>query len=436
MITQQQKDLCQDALNYALLKGCQQVRIVLSTGIESSIEIRNNQIDKLMQSKGNGMAIYFYINQRFGSASTNHFDIQEIKRSIDRGVESTLLLTKDVFRQLPDPELYYQNDGEDLEICDVNYAKVTTQSKIDLAQKIYHELDNKDERILSSSVSLEDYASSSYMLSSNGFEGQRNATQYNLSASLSLLDGDSRPSAYDYDAVINWDELKQEGIALKAYENVLGKLNQDKIPQGCYTLITDYKIASHLLRPLIKAIQGSAIQQEQSFLLHKIGEQITAPLLKLTDTPRLKHHFGASLFDNNGCKTRDLPIIENGILQNYYISPYYSRKMDREFTASSPSIISCNLGALSQEKIIEKTTKGVFITAFNGGNCNPTTGDFSYGIEGFLIENGQKTQAMSGMVMTGNMLQLWTQLVELGNTPNKNSSWLIPTLVFKDIDLA
>ena len=39
--------------------------------------------------------------------------------------------------------------------------------------------------------------------------------------------------------------------------------------------------------------------------------------------------------------------------------------------------------------MMESMKKGVFITGFIGGNCNGSTGDFSYGIEGFLVENGK-----------------------------------------------
>ena len=76
------------------------------------------------------------------------------------------------------------------------------------------------------------------------------------------------------------------------------------------------------------------------------------------------------------------------------------------------------------------------VTGFNGGNCNSTTGDFSYGIEGFLIENGKTTQPISEMNVTGNMITLWNNLEEAGNDIRKSSSWRIPSLLFNDIDFS
>ena len=76
------------------------------------------------------------------------------------------------------------------------------------------------------------------------------------------------------------------------------------------------------------------------------------------------------------------------------------------------------------------------MTGFNGGNCNSSTGDFSYGIEGFLIERGQLTRPVAEMNVTGNMLTLWSHLAETGNDPRLSSSWRVPSLLFDDVDFS
>ena len=82
-------------------------------------------------------------------------------------------------------------------------------------------------------------------------------------------------------------------------------------------------------------------------------------------------------------------------------------------------------------EIISTIERGILVTGFNGGNTNGATGDFSYGIEGFLIENGKEIKPVSEMNITGNMKSFWMNLVETGNDAYENSSWRIPTLVFK-----
>ena len=62
-----------------------------------------------------------------------------------------------------------------------------------------------------------------------------------------------------------------------------------------------------------------------------------------------------------------------------------------------------------------------------------STGDFSYGIEGFLIEHGQLTQPVNEMVVTGNMIDLWQHLAAVGNDARMESNWRIPTLTFEGV---
>ena len=86
--------------------------------------------------------------------------------------------------------------------------------------------------------------------------------------------------------------------------------------------------------------------------------------------------------------------------------------------------------------LISDVAHGILVTGFNGGNSNSSTGDFSYGIEGFLIEKGKLTLPLSEMNVTGNMITLWNSLAETGNDPRLNSSWRIPSLVFEGVDFS
>jgi PmbA protein len=93
-------------------------------------------------------------------------------------------------------------------------------------------------------------------------------------------------------------------------------------------------------------------------------------------------------------------------------------------------------GSKDLDGLVASVDKGIFVTGFNGGNCNGTTGDFSYGIEGFLIEKGRLAQPVNEMNVTGNMITLWNNLVEIGNDTRIDSSWRIPSLLFDNVDFS
>lgn len=105
-------------------------------------------------------------------------------------------------------------------------------------------------------------------------------------------------------------------------------------------------------------------------------------------------------------------------------------------TISSPSLLFVKAGKGNSATFAGLIKNGIFVTGFNGGNCNTATGDFSYGIEGFKVENGQITYPVNEMVMTGNMLDLWDRLLAAGDDALKTMSWQIPTLLFDNIEFA
>ena len=77
---------------------------------------------------------------------------------------------------------------------------------------------------------------------------------------------------------------------------------------------------------------------------------------------------------------------------------------------------------------------GILVTGFNGGNSNPSTGDFSYGIEGFLFEDGRIVKPVSGMLVTGNFLSLWNNFIASADDSRPYMSKLIPTLAFCNVE--
>lgn len=88
---------------------------------------------------------------------------------------------------------------------------------------------------------------------------------------------------------------------------------------------------------------------------------------------------------------------------------------------------------IAQRDILELCGSGILVTDFNGGNCNSATGDFSYGVSGFLFENGKITSPIDSMLITGNMTDLWSSLLAAGSDPVPGMSRQVPTLAFRDV---
>ena len=260
---------------------------------------------------------------------------------------------------------------------------------------------------------------------------------FSLVASVSIKgEGDARPESYWFDSSLYYDKLIKEGLGTKALERVMRKLGQKKVASGKYQMVVDNMNSSRLLSPVIDALYGSSIQQKNSFLLDKIDQKVLGDKLTVIDEPHMVGTSGARYFDGEGVATKRMPVFENGILKTYYIDTYSANKMNMRQTIASPSILTMQMGNKDTDGLIASVDRGILVTGFNGGNSNSTTGDFSYGVEGFLIEKGKLTQPISEMNATGNMISLWSNLAEVGNDPRTFSSWRVPSLIFDGVDFS
>jgi PmbA protein len=437
MIPNKNKQLAQWSMDFALKNGCQAARVNLYSGSNTSFSLRDGKMDELQQASQNGLSLSLFVDGRYGNFSTNRLDKKELESFIKNGIDSTRYLAKDEARVLPDPSRYYKGGMPDLQQLDPAFDAIQPDEKVALAKAAGDEALGKDSRIISVESGYSDGTSFSYRLASNGFEGESQHSWFSLSASVSIKgEGEARPSDYWYDSAIFYDKLVKQGIGQTALERVLRKLGQKKIASGKYTMVVDPENAGRLVSPLMNAIDGSALQQKNSFLLDKLNEKVGSDKLVLTDEPHLIRSSGARYFDGEGVATRRRSVFDKGVLKTYYIDTYYAKKMEVEPTVSGASLLVLQPGSKTLEELIAGVDKGILITGFNGGNSNSSTGDFSFGIEGFLIEKGKLSTPVSEMNVTGNMITLWQSLVEVGNDPRLSSSRRIPSLVFDAVDFS
>jgi PmbA protein len=436
MTKEEKYSLAKWAINHALENGAQQASVSISNSQSSSVEVREEKIDKLEQAIQSSLSIQLFVDKKYSAHSTNRMKKEDLARFIEEAIEGTKFLSEDEFRALPEPELYYKGGGKALQTLDANFSKIDPQEKIDLAFSAEKEILGKDERIISISASYYDGLNERVMVTSNGFEGDTSSSHYGLYATVSVKGGDARPESSWSESAIFFDKLEKNNIGEKALKRAVDKIGQEKLPSGKMPMIVENKQIGRIFGPLISALNGSAIQQKNSFLIDKLDEKIASEKLTITDDPFIVSGRGSRLFDGEGLATKKRAVFEKGVLKTYYIDTYYGKKLESEPTSGGTTNLVFETGNKDLKGLVASLDKGILVTGFNGGNSNGTTGDFSYGIEGFLIEDGKLSQPVSEMNITGNMKDLWSNIGEIGNDVNKSSSWLTPSILFEGVDFS
>jgi PmbA protein len=423
-------------IQHALKSGAEQVSVNINENRSNIIEIRDQKIDSLKESNKNALSISLYVDKKYSSHTTNRMNKEELFRFVDGAIAATRFLAEDEFRSLPDPELYYKGGGSDLNTFDPKLDSVDAKTKIDIANQALNEVYKKDDRIISVTSNYTDSISNGVMMTSNGFKGETGNTLVSLYVFVSLKSATGRPNDYWMDRAIFFDKLKTTDIGKKALERTINKIDPKKIISGKYNIIVENLVAPNLLSPVLGALQGSSIYQKQSFLTGKENKPVASPLLTAYDDPSTLSGFGSRLFDDEGLAAVRRPIIEGGVLKSYYIDNYYGRKLGMKPTSGSNSNVVFNTGTRGMKEMIGSMDKGVLITGFIGGNCNGSTGDFSYGIEGYFIRDGKIIHPVNEMNITGNMNQFLFNLAEMGNDTREDSTVKTPSMLFKNIDLS
>ena len=229
----------------------------------------------------------------------------------------------------------------------------------------------------------------------------------------------------------------------QALERAVGQIGAEPAASGRYTAVIEAEMASKLVSPVLRALGGYAIQQHNSFLMDSLGKQVFPEGLTILDVPRIPGQTCSKYFDSEGVATRECPIIEKGRVCRYFINTYMAGKMAMAPTVESSTKVkmmpwpqSGPEQARDRAALLRRCRSGILVTDFNGGNCNPATGDFSYGIEGFLFEDGVTVRPVDGMLITGNMKTLWQQFFAAADDARLCLSKLIPTLAFNSVDFS
>ena len=438
MNNKEKMELAEWAMEYSLKSGANESIVDISNSRNIEIEYRDKKLDKLQESTQNSLNLQIYANQRYSSHSTSDLRKEELKKFIEEAVASTKYLTEDKFRSLPDPKYYPSRTDLDLKLKDTSYENIDPTSRVTLASDIEKEAMEISDLIISSTAGYYDTYEESIKLHSNGFKGESAGTFFSAGAQVTVNDKEGgRPEDWFYATTRFRNELPSpQVLGSEAAKRALRKIGQKKIESGEYQMLVENRASGRLLSVFSRAMTARAIQQKSSFLDGMIDKKIASEKLTVIDDPSLQKGLGSRLFDNEGIAAEKRVMIEKGVLKNYFIDNYYGKKLGWNPTTAGPSNVVFEYGTKTFDELLKEIKKGIIINGFIGGNSNNTTGDFSFGIVGLYVENGQIVKPVNEMNISGNAKDVWNQLVEMGNDPYQYSSNLAPSMLFEKIQFS
>jgi PmbA protein len=433
-------DVARQAVDLARQKGASEVAANSGRNREVQVQWRDGRLEKISEATTRSLSLQLYVDGRYSAVSTSDLRPEALERFISDSISMTRVLSRDEHRRLPEPELYEGRAQLDLEIEDPRQASLTADERQRFVQEVEVAARAVDSKgvILSVTTAFKDTLRETYRVSSNGFEGGMRGTQFIASAEVSARDSDGRrPDESDHAVARFFEDLTDAAtLGRHAGEFALGRLGATKGSSAVLPMAVDNRAAGRLVSMLLGPMSGAAIQQKRSFLDGKLGQRVGSERLVLSDDPHLRRGLGSRLFDGEGISVRPMPLFEQGVLRAYFIDSYYGRKLKARPTMDGASNLSWKLGDKAQAALLAELKEGILVTRFLGGNSNAATGDFSLGIQGFRVRGGKLAEPIGEMNISGNLLDLWSRLVAVGNDPYPHSTFRTPTLVFEGVQFA
>lgn len=437
MIDPKDIELVRESLDMARQAGAEKARATLCRSEEDLVATLNGEVDRVTHCVDSSLSFALFADGRFGSFSTNKLDPASLRDFLESSVKTVRTISKDECRDLPDPRRCCSKaiTGDELGLTDCRRESMTPEERIRMAldASVYRD------GILSEEGEYSDSVYKTVVMDTDGVLCLHSETSFDYGVEITIEEDGEKYSGYWWDSASHLDALDARSCGEKALARSRAQVGSDAVPGGRYNMVVDSEVASKMVSPVLRALNAFSIQQNNSFLVDSLGKRPFPEGLTIMDLPHIKGQTCSKLFDSEGVATAETPIIRSGEVCEYFVNTYMSRKLGIAPTveeATRPKVLPWPESGLGRSEILKICGNGILVTDFNGGNSNPVTGDFSYGIEGFLFENGKVSRPVSGMLVTGNFLSLWKKLIAAGDDARNCMSKLIPTLAFADVDFS
>lgn len=409
------RDIAQDLLDHARAGGATAAEVDVSEGFGQSVTVRRGEVETIEYNRDKGIGVTIYVGQRKGYASSSDFSRDALRASVDAALSIARFTAEDDCAGLPDKSLL-ATEFRDLDLY--HPWELPVEQAIEIARRCEDAAFATSPDIRNSeggSVS----AQQSQFISANslGFMAGYSSSRQYITCSVIAGEGDAMQREDWYASQRSAADLPSpEAIGRYAAERALARLGARRVKTTRVPVLFEAPLAIGLIGHFVQAASGGSLYRKSSFLLDSLGKQIFSPLISIAERPHLPRAMGSGMFDDDGVATRDREIVQDGVLNGYFLSTYSARKLGMQTTGNAGG--SHNLivrpGTRSLVDMIGSIKRGLLVTELLGHGVNYVTGDYSRGAAGYWIENGQIAWPVQEITIAGNLRDMYMGIKEVG----------------------
>ena len=405
-----------DVLRHASEQGASACETDVSESFGQSVTVRRGEVETIEYNRDKGIGVTTYLGQRRGHASTSDFSKQALRATVEAALSIARFTAPDPCAGLPDEQRLAKRTM-DLELY--HPWDLSVEAAIAIAQRCEQAAFAVSPMVKNSegaSVSVQQ----SQFVSANslGFMGGFPTSRHYLSCSVIAGEGENMQRD-------DWYTTHRDPALLAAPEVIgdyaarraLSRLGARKLKTRSVPVLFEATLASGLIGSFVHAASGGALYRKSSFLLDRLGQRIFPVHVQISERPHLPGALASSPFDDDGVATFDREVVQDGVLEGYFLSTYSARKLGMQTTGNAGGChnLIVKPGMLDFQGLLREMGRGLLITELLGQGVNYVTGDYSRGAAGYWVEGGKICYPVQEITIAGNLKDMFQGIVAIGN---------------------
>ncbi len=425
------------ALEEAKQRGVDQAEVAVSSDTGLSATARLGDVENLEYTNDRGLGITVFKDKRKGSASTTDIRPESIREAVQKACTFADCTAQDPDSGLADADLMCENPAD----LDLDYPwTIEAADAVDMAiacedagLKFDKRIDNSEGATVSTNRGTRAYGNT------HGFIGSFSKSSHSISCVvLGSQDGEMQRDYY-YSAARDAADLEDaKFIGETAAKRTVGRLGARKIKTTKAPVLFTPELARGFIGHAIGAVAGGAQYRRATFLLDAAGEQIFPEFVRIEERPHIPKALASAAYDAEGVATYDRDIVSDGVLQGYVLSSYSARRLGLQTTANAggtQNLIVPGTGG-DLESLVAEMGTGLIVEELIGHGLNAVTGDYSRGVVGQWVENGEIQHPVHEVTIAGNLRDLYQRIAAIGTDQDMRGGIRCGSLLVSEMTIA
>ena len=421
----------EQAVERARTAGASYSDVRVETVEENRLSILDGELRGLVSGTETGFALRVLVDGAWGFASSNDLEPASWKAALDRALglaKASSAQAGDPVRLADAPALRRTVDWKPK----TDPRKVSVEDKVGLLRRM-DEAVRRSPEVKNVTTAYTDATVSKRFLSSDGHDLRwslvRSVAQAHFTA---RRDGVLAGRSTRVGGTKGWELFADEDPVAKcvaAAESTVRALGAKPAKGGRRTVVIDPELAGVFAHEAVgHASEADLVAAGESCFKGRLGKRLGVEGLSIRDDSTVPGAFGSFPFDDNGVAGASKPILEDGVLVGYLSDRQHALELgvqpngaaraqdfhSRPLVRMSNTLIAA--GDVPEDEVFAGIKDGVFCKGSRGGQVDTARGTFLFNAqEAYRIEDGEVTDPLRDVSLTGDILSTLTSISALGD---------------------